>query len=871
MIIFMVAEKPSLALSISQILSHGQLSSRKGFNNVCSVHEWTGRYQSNSSARFRMTSVAGHVFGIDFVPRYNNWDKVDPAELFSGETLKKEASPNHRMPAFLEKESRGADVIVLWLDCDKEGENICFEVIDCIDKSINQNAKILRAKFSSITDKDIRYAFENLSYPDKNQSLSVDARQELDLRIGCAFTRFQTRFFQGKYGDLDSSCISYGPCQTPTLGFCVDRHDKIQSFQSEPYWLLTIEIKHKNDKIFKLHWDRGHVFDKEIAYFFLNNIKAANKVRVLSVKTEKKHKGRPNALNTVDLLKVASAGLGMSPHHAMQIAERLYTSGYISYPRTETTQYAENADLKSVLRELTHCSDSDWQTHIKSLLSEGQYTTPKRGKDVGDHPPITPVKAASSAAVGGGDYWRIYDYVCRHFIATVSPDCVYEETTVLFDASDETFSLSGKNVIEPGFTSIMSWKRLSNDEPIPSFTANEIFTIEDIKIDERHTTAPDYLTESELISLMEKHGIGTDASIPVHINNICERNYVKVDNGRRLIPTSLGIVLVHGYQKIDPELSLPHMRSSVETELNEIALGRINYQQLVPHVLRIFEQKFHYFVQHIQGMDSLFEVSFSSLAASGKPFVRCGKCRRYMKLIESKPSRLHCETCKDTYNLPQNGLIKGFKELRCPLDEFELVQYAANNNAKNFTLCPYCYNNPPFKDMHKNSGCNECTHPTCRYSLEVNGVCACYICKQGIFLLDVSAIPKYRLACNKCPFVLTLPETIQKITIKSEFCEKCDTALMDVEFNKEKSPDLLSLSSACLLCHEYFLEAIQRTVTYLNNLQNRPTDGRGGAFGGPRGGGRGGRGGRGRGRGRGGGGSSRGRGSSRGGHGRGRN
>lgn len=78
----MVAEKPSLALSISQILSNGQLSSRKGSNGVCSVHEWTGKFQSNPSTRFRMTSVAGHVFGIDFIPRYNNWDKVDPVRSF---------------------------------------------------------------------------------------------------------------------------------------------------------------------------------------------------------------------------------------------------------------------------------------------------------------------------------------------------------------------------------------------------------------------------------------------------------------------------------------------------------------------------------------------------------------------------------------------------------------------------------------------------------------------------------------------------------------------------------------------------------------------------------------------------------------------
>lgn len=74
--------------------------------------------------------------------------------------------------------------------------------------------------------------------------------------------------------------------------------------------------------------------------------------------------------------------------------------------------------------------------------------------------------------------------------------------------------------------------------------------VQDVKMVEHQTQPPDYLTEAELITLMEKHGIGTDASIPVHINNVCQRNYVSVASGRRLIPTTLGIVLVHGYQKV---------------------------------------------------------------------------------------------------------------------------------------------------------------------------------------------------------------------------------------------------------------------------------------------------------------------------------
>lgn len=194
-------------------------------------------------------------------------------ELFTCSTEKKESNPKMRMPHFLAQASTGCDYLVLWLDCDKEGENICFEVIDAVSRSIrnvHNNNVTFRAKFSAITEKDIKHAMQNLIGPNENEARSVDARQELDLRIGCAFTRFQTKFFQGKYGDLDSSLISYGPCQTPTLGFCVQRHDEILTFKPESFWYIQAKVGNPD---ITLEWSRVRLFEKDIVTMFLNKIK----------------------------------------------------------------------------------------------------------------------------------------------------------------------------------------------------------------------------------------------------------------------------------------------------------------------------------------------------------------------------------------------------------------------------------------------------------------------------------------------------------------------------------------------------------------------------------------------------------------------
>ncbi|XP_070567600.1 DNA topoisomerase 3-beta-1-like [Ptychodera flava] len=775
--VLMVAEKPQLAHSLAKILSNGRMNSRKGFNGACSIHEYTGQFLGEP-AKFKMTSVCGHVMGLDFPSKYNNWDKVDPAELFAAPTRKVEAQQGLHMPKFLSSEAKYVDALVLWLDCDKEGENICFEVIDCVLESMNRSRgreqTIFRAKFSAITEKDIKAAMNKLVEPNKNEALSVDARQELDLRIGCAFTRYQTKFFQGKYSDLDSNLISYGPCQTPTLGFCVERHDKIQSFKPETYWILQTKVSYNEGKPLTLDWERVRIFDKEVAQMFVNVVKGAKEAEVVGVTTKEKTKSRPLALNTVELMRVASSGLGMGPHHAMQIAERLYIQGYISYPRTETTHYPENFDIKGTLRQ--QLSSSDWGDYVRTLL-DGNIVKPKKGHDAGDHPPITPMKSASEGELGG-DNWRLYDYITRHFIATVSPDCRYLQTTVSFSIGSESFTLTGKTLLDPGYTTMMTWQALSAEEKLPPFNRGDICSIEEVKLVEKQTSPPDYLTESELISLMEKHGIGTDASIPVHINNISQRNYVTVGSGRRLIPTPLGIVLVHGYQKIDPDLSLPTMRSAVEEQLNLIAAGKVDFHAVLRHTLDIFTRKFQYFVTQISGMDELFEVSFSPLAESGKPMSRCGKCRRYMKYIQAKPSRLHCAQCDETYSLPANGIIKLYKELKCPLDEFEMVLFSTGSKGKSYPLCPYCYSHPPFQSMRKGSGCNECTHPTCQHSLNTLGVSQCIECEHGVLVLDPTSSPKWKIACNRCNVIMNVFEDAPRVTVSiDDTCEDCEVIL----------------------------------------------------------------------------------------------
>lgn len=132
-VVLMVAEKPSLAESIAKLLAGtNEIAFRKGLSNACGVSEFQGTFRGEK-VLYRVTSVTGHVYSCDFPREFNNWDVVDPATLFDAPIEKIEANPKSQIVRHLAHEAKGVDYLVLWLDNDREGENICFEVSHFFD------------------------------------------------------------------------------------------------------------------------------------------------------------------------------------------------------------------------------------------------------------------------------------------------------------------------------------------------------------------------------------------------------------------------------------------------------------------------------------------------------------------------------------------------------------------------------------------------------------------------------------------------------------------------------------------------------------------------------------------------------------------
>ena len=200
------------------------------------------------------------------------------------------------------------------------------------------------------------------------------------------------------------------PGQTPTLSLCVARHNEIEAFIPRPYWVVAATAV-VNGRSYLLEWakPKGQTFrEKEAREAKRWADQNQNRGKVTAVRKSTKSAQPPVGMNTVELLRVASSSLGLSPHRCMHVAEQLYLAGYVSYPRTESTRFPASFDLKAVCEE--HADHPVWGKHASRLLAgQGGVVAPTAGNDAGDHPPITPTSCCTRSTFRSDQEWKVYE------------------------------------------------------------------------------------------------------------------------------------------------------------------------------------------------------------------------------------------------------------------------------------------------------------------------------------------------------------------------------------------------------------------------------------------------------------------------------
>jgi len=377
----------------------------------------------------------------------------------------------------LREQSRRASALILWLDCDREGEAISNEVrAVCLkgNPRLGTQNRIYRAKFSTVLQGEICRALRTLGRVNENFVQAVQARSEHDLQVGAAFTRFQTLRLQKKFdGFQERGVVSYGPCQFPTLGFVVER------------WARTLEMtiqlnadgsvvnnsgQNQNENVYSsqksrpihLNWRRVRLYDRPTTTSIYDACLEAGEAVVTSLTGRPKNKWRPVPLATVELQKRASKYLRIGSEELMQKAEGLYNNGFISYPRTETEKFRAEFDHHALIQSFQAVA-GEVGDYSNRLLSDNNFQNPRAGQnDDNAHPPITPAKAVDPGSIADPIERKIYELVVKHHLACCSRDAVGKETELTLKIASEEFVAKGLMILERNWLDIYQpWERWS--------------------------------------------------------------------------------------------------------------------------------------------------------------------------------------------------------------------------------------------------------------------------------------------------------------------------------------------------------------------------------------------------------------------------
>ena len=917
-----VAEKPSVARSLAAVFNRMPQSKEAApmrrdaaqiftHDNVVFPDIYSqanGNHHSSNNSRRRphkmiTTSVRGHLAGIEFGPEYG-WMRCDPIQLFEAplQTIyRDDMVPLKRMLTNLSKQ---VDGLVLWLDCDREGEAIADEVLQvCLESNRRLTNFVYRAKFSTVLDAEIVRALSSLGRINDSFVQAVQARAELDLRVGAAFTRFQTLRLQKKFvlpgsngaNGNSSSVVSYGPCQFPTLGFVVERWARIEIFVPDDFWFLELTLKvpqqeqteaQSNNTARSIYsrpiaftWKRQRLYDRLATLAIYESCLDTNPCLATVTKLEgrPKNKWRPVPLATIELQKRASRYLRIGSETLMSAAEELYQQGLISYPRTETERFRPEFQHQPLLRDFCSLGDNagPYASYANHLLNEGGFQNPRQGQhDDQAHPPITPCKVVDPNTIQDATQRNVYILVAKHYLACCSRDAVGRETSLTVKISTEEFTAKGLMIEQKNWLEIYHpWERWSTGQgELPHLMVGSRIAPHSFLMKEGQTTPPLPISEPELITVMDKSGIGTDATIAQHIATIQDRDYAIKDANQRFLPTPLGIALVEGYNSMGYQLNKPDLRRETEHECNLVANRQKTKEEIIPLILNKMKDCYITATRDAHKLDQAMERHFQKIGVGNdhaevvqRNFGICGSCQSPMVLKQEKqrgrrnnsdiPKKLmFCQSCQEGYVMPRKGKLRpktnddNHDPVKCPICNFQVIAIARGDGyeGNGYNVCPKCYSDPPPDhggggSRNSNFPCFSCCHPTCALAGGTQGgdieAFACPFCREK----NISGGGKvtlrkntrgYVLSCSnysaqhRCGYTIWLPrasKTIEVLQGDEHICNNCSTnsAVRKLSFvwkPGDVPPHIGRESTVCVLCDSRFRQDLQIQLPQMDRV-----------------------------------------------------
>ncbi|MDB5562034.1 MAG: topoisomerase, partial [Hyphomicrobiales bacterium] len=489
---------------------------------------------------------------------------------------------------------KGADELILATDPDREGEAISWHVLDVLQekKAIKKDMPVSRVVFNAITKSAI---LEAMKHPREIDGPLVDAylaRRALDYLVGFTLSPILWRKLPGSR--------SAGRVQSVALRLVCDREAEIEKFRPQEYWSVIANLSHKGKgfpaRLYSVDGERTDKLDVKSGDE-ATALKAAIDAGAFTVASLEKKPTRRNPyppFTTSSLQQDASSRLGLSPSRTMQIAQRLYEDGTITYMRTDAVQIAPEA-----ITEARKAIEKEYGTAYLPSTPRIYQTKAKNAQEA--HEAIRPTdmfRHPDTMKHLDGDQQKLYGLIWRRTIASQMRSAEIERTTadiaVAASGRDIALRAVGSVVTFPGFLALYGVEakedRDEEDEDsreLPALAVGDQPKLESCDIEQHFTQPPARFSEASLIKKMEELGIGRPSTYAATITVLQDRDYVRLEK-RALIPEDRGRLVTAFLESFFARYVEFGFTANLEEQLDEISAGKLDYKQ----VLRDFWNEF---------------------------------------------------------------------------------------------------------------------------------------------------------------------------------------------------------------------------------------------------------------------------------------